>query len=952
MRRLLIGLGALFFLLVTLVLAVPFFLPKEAIKRQVIAQVEKTVGWRLRLDGAVSLSLIPGFSLIAEQVGLSGEAGADGIEFAKAKKIEFGLGLAGLFGGEIRVTGIELVEPEIFLEIGPSGQTSWAPRRDLTPAEQAAEILSGELTAPTEPQPAAQNDQEEPSDVAYLKRIGIDRLEIVKGRVVYHDKGSEQRHEISELNLTLKAPDLTGEVGLESNFIWQEKPVAVSGSLTNPLGFVAGEQVPMDVLVGINESSLGVTGQAGLEPLRLNVAVSGSGPSLNDVAGLFGSPLASDPGAFSVFANVAGDETSVSMSDLSASVGSLGLDGQVDANLRGAVPEVSGRLVLRESSLEDLLKLAGQSFPASGSLGGDVSFSASGDTAETLLATLDIKGKAKVSDGAVSGLGLADAVGGDASADQINDIALELTFNGLDEKASLNGGLSWRGEAFSVTGNATPAPLLDGRSAPVVAKVKGKRFSAGFDGSVSGASGLMGAVSVETADLRSLLAWVGQPIEAGSGLQAFKASGLFSLAGNTLGFEETRFMLDETSGEANGRIVLSERPKIEAKLALNALVLDPYLQTGQSTTAAPSKGPKSDAGQAPSGGAGWSEAKIDFSGLKAADVDFAITTKEIVWDKIKIDQSALTATIKDGVLTAKLNTLRLYDGQGSGEIRLNGQGATPKVSANFSLDRLSAYPVLKAAADFDWLEGATNIALDVTTSGASQRALVDALSGTASFNFADGAIRGLNIPKLVRGLSIETLLGWQSTPEEKTDFSTLSASFDIKKGVATSGDLTLIGPLVRMSGQGTTDMPNRTLDWRVEPKIVASLQGQAPTPRKKGAEKKMAGLGVPVVIRGAWDDPQIYPDIKGILENPEAAYQQLQSMGGELSKILKGGKPDDALVETANEAIKKATGGRAQIDIQKVIEGDVDDQEILKAVEEGLGLPSGLLGNFGRKKKE
>ena len=68
--------------------------------------------------------------------------------------------------------------------------------------------------------------------------------------------------------------------------------------------------------------------------------------------------------------------------------------------------------------------------------------------------------------------------------------------------------------------------------------------------------------------------------------------------------------------------------------------------------------------------------------------------------------------------------------------------------------------------------------------------------------------------------------------------------------------------------------------------------------------------------------------------------------------MLKGKKPDDALADVANEAIKRATGGKTQIDIQKVIEGDVNDQDVLKAVEEGFGLPSGLLGSFGKKKKK
>ena len=149
-------------------------------------------------------------------------------------------------------------------------------------------------------------------------------------------------------------------------------------------------------------------------------------------------------------------------------------------------------------------------------------------------------------------------------------------------------------------------------------------------------------------------------------------------------------------------------------------------------------------------------------------------------------------------------------------------------------------------------------------------------------------------------------------------------------------------------------MPRQSLSWRVEPQIVASLQGQAPQPRRKGEGKKMAGLGVPVVIDGPWNDPRIYPDIAGILQNPEAAYKQLQQTSGELISILQGEKePSQQLVDQANSVIERATGGRTQIDVQKVIDGDVDDEEVLKAVEQGFGLPSGVLGSvFGKKKND
>ena len=91
MKRVIVGLSSLFFLLALVVLIVPLLLPKEAIRAELISRIEASTGWRLRLDGPVSLSLLPGFRMTAEDVGIAGAAGADGVEFARAAEIDFGL---------------------------------------------------------------------------------------------------------------------------------------------------------------------------------------------------------------------------------------------------------------------------------------------------------------------------------------------------------------------------------------------------------------------------------------------------------------------------------------------------------------------------------------------------------------------------------------------------------------------------------------------------------------------------------------------------------------------------------------------------------------------------------------------------------------------------------------------------------------------------------------------
>jgi AsmA protein len=141
---------------------------------------------------------------------------------------------------------------------------------------------------------------------------------------------------------------------------------------------------------------------------------------------------------------------------------------------------------------------------------------------------------------------------------------------------------------------------------------------------------------------------------------------------------------------------------------------------------------------------------------------------------------------------------------------------------------------------------------------------------------------------MIRSLTSGTLSGWQEGKEQTTDLTQLSASFRIEKGQATTTDLNLVGPLVKMTGAGTIDLPAKAVAFRVEPKLVLTTEGQ-------GRASDPVGLGIPVVIDGPWAEPRIYPDMAGILDNPDAAYAKLKEMGkglfsgsGGLGGVLSG----------------------------------------------------------------
>src|SRR6185295_17891633 len=122
------------------------------------------------------------------------------------------------------------------------------------------------------------------------------------------------------------------------------------------------------------------------------------------------------------------------------------------------------------------------------------------------------------------------------------------------------------------------------------------------------------------------------------------------------------------------------------------------------------------------------------------------------------------------------------------------------------------------------------------------------------------------------GLTTSTQSGWQENKEQATDLSQLSASFKIDKGQATTYDLTLVGPLVKMTGVGTIDLGTKQIGFRIEPKLVLTTEGQ-------GRTNEPVGFGIPVIIDGPWAEPRMYPEMNGILDNPDQAYAKLREMG-------------------------------------------------------------------------
>lgn len=493
----------------------------------------------------------------------------------------------------------------------------------------------------------------------------------------------------------------------------------------------------------------------------------------------------------------------------------------------------------------------------------------------------------------------------------LEDINLDLSMPDLDHPFEANGSVTWNGEPLDLAlAVARPAALTSRKESPVTAQVQSSKLTFNYDGILRLLGGLSygGKVELDVPSVRNLAAWAGSPLPKGQGFGPLAITGKVKGTNEAATFSDADISFDGMKATGTLSVVTSRsRPYLKGNLALDRLDTNVYLgetavapdgQTGGSgAPAGPAAG-----GQTDDSRNGWSTAPIDLSGLKAIDMDFALQVGELLVQKLTIGETALNLKLSGGVLNADLTKLALYEGAGKGQLQLSGAGRTPALNASFSLSGLDAQPFLTDAMDIKRIAGTATADISLATSGGSQRAMIDALSGNGSVKFANGAIKGINLAQLMRTVFAAATTGWEAGGTRDTDFSELGGTFTINRGIVSNQDMKMLSPLLRIAGRGTVDLPHRTLAYRVEPKLAATLEGQGATGEAKGIE-------VPVIISGPWAKPQFRPDLAAVLQNPEGIKETVKSLKETIKKdgaksFLKGllGQPQAPEAQPAPEA--------------------------------------------------
>ena len=272
----------------------------------------------------------------------------------------------------------------------------------------------------------------------------------------------------------------------------------------------------------------------------------------------------------------------------------------------------------------------------------------------------------------------------------------------------------------------------------------------------------------------------------------------------------------------------------------------------------------------------------------AFDADVNLNVRQTrVWH-LELGPTSLGLGFRDGVLTATLGGMELYDGHASGKLVLDGAKPVPAFTGDFRLDGVEAKTLLSDAAQFSMLSGRTKLALHLSGAGSNSDAIKSSLQGQGSLAVSDGAIEGMDLTSMISALGEGQIPNLRQGPGAKTAFSDLGGSFTIASGIVETDNLKMTSSLLKVAASGKVDIVQSTIDMLANPEVVAGAEGKSGT-------NDLAGLSVPIRIEGPLDAPKIKPEIKGMFASPEQANKTVKQIGEVIKKKFKGKPVGEAL---------------------------------------------------------
>jgi AsmA protein len=448
---------------------------------------------------------------------------------------------------------------------------------------------------------------------------------------------------------------------------------------------------------------------------------------------------------------------------------------------------------------------------------------------------------------------------------EISDLNLQLLDVSLDRPVNLKFDALMDGHPVSVNGSLGPVGEKPGIGAvPFDISVNAlKKLAIHLKGRVDNPAEdpeFDIAVDVSSFSLRKLLSETGRPIPAGMSdpealnKVAFKAH----LKGNPQKIAVSDGILNIDESKINFSVNAKDfsRPDVTFNVKLDRIDLNRYLPPKPSEKSDTNK--KSGSSE-PTSKKPVSE-KTDYSSLRRLVLNGSIQAGKVKINKTVAQDINVKISAKNGVFHIKPLTMKLYNGDMSGNITLNVKKDTPQSNIKLKLNNIECEPLIKDVLEKDILKGTVKAGVALSVSGDDAEQIIKTLNGKGEFRITDGAVKGIDLVAMVRNTDGAYGFAGQNNKKPETGFSELYAPFTITDGLFKTTDTRMVSTLLRVAVSGKANLPGEKLKFRIEPVVV--------TTSKADKEKmKRSEVKVPVLVSGTFSSPKFRPDLKAIAKD-------------------------------------------------------------------------------------
>lgn len=314
-----------------LILAVAVFfvgllmLPGDRIAQVAVDQLRAQTGREVVLRGETTVSYYPVLGVSTGALEVANASWSKSGPFMVADSLKVGVDLISLIGGEVKITGLEAVNPDLLLEKAKDGRANWELGVDGV-------VPSGQ-----------------PSGASNALALSLDRALITGGRLRYLDHQAGREVRVDDLSVDLRWPEYRGGATFDISARPQgASRLEISGDIGDLAALIEGELTKSRIEASANGGTVTFDGHVGV-PVQFVGALNANLTDTSAFLAALGIGGVDLPRGLGRKATAEADVTLTDQLALSLRGMNLTLDqnrinGDIDVDMSQSVPQVTARL--------------------------------------------------------------------------------------------------------------------------------------------------------------------------------------------------------------------------------------------------------------------------------------------------------------------------------------------------------------------------------------------------------------------------------------------------------------------------------------------------------------------------------------------------------------------------------------------------------------------------------